>query len=103
MQLLPETAAKLGVQNIFDPKENIEAGTKYLGDLLTRYHNDLALALAAYNAGPEKVQRYGRVPPYQETVSYVRRVQSSYAKKKTEAATGPAAMISTETPVSATR
>jgi soluble lytic murein transglycosylase-like protein len=90
MQLLPETAAKLGVQNIFDPKENIEAGTKYLSELLERYHHDLALALAAYNAGPDKVQRYGRVPPYGETVSYVRRVKSSYAKRKTEAATAKA-------------
>jgi soluble lytic murein transglycosylase-like protein len=93
MQLLPETAAKLGVQNIFDPKENIEAGTKYLSELLARYHNDLALALAAYNAGPDKVQKYGRVPPYRETVSYVRRVKSSYAKKKTEAEANPAAAM----------
>jgi hypothetical protein len=103
MQLLPETAAKLGVQNIFDPKENIEAGTKYLSDLLQRYHNDVTLALAAYNAGPEKVQRYGRVPPYQETVSYVRRVKSSYEKKKTEAASGPAAALPAETPASAAK
>jgi soluble lytic murein transglycosylase-like protein len=90
MQLLPETAAKLGVQNIFDPKENIEAGTKYLSALLAQYHNDVALALAAYNAGPDKVERFGRVPPYRETVSYVRRVKSSYAKRKTEAAVPPA-------------
>ena len=93
MQLLPQTAAKLGVQNIFDPKENIEAGTKYLSELLARYHNNLALALAAYNAGPEKVQRFGRVPPYQETVSYVRRVKSSYANKKTDAALGRTATV----------
>ena len=83
MQLLPETAARLGVVNIFDPQENIEAGTRYLHDLLQRYSGDLALALAAYNAGPEKVQQYGRVPPIAETVSYVRRVKQNYEKSKT--------------------
>jgi transglycosylase-like protein with SLT domain len=99
MQLLPETAARFGVHNIFDPKENIEAGTQYLGGLLTRYHNDLALALAAYNAGPEKVQRFGRVPPYQETQSYVRRVKSSYTRRKTEASVGPTTTAKTDIPV----
>ena len=87
MQLLPETAAHYGAQNIFDPKENIDAGTHYLRDLLERYNNDLALALAAYNAGPERVQQFGRVPPYAETVSYVRRVKRSYEKSKSGAAT----------------
>lgn len=82
MQLLPETAARFGVKNIFDPQENIDAGTHYLRDLLQRYNNDLALALAAYNAGPERVQQYGRVPPYGETVSYVRRVKRAYEKSK---------------------
>jgi soluble lytic murein transglycosylase-like protein len=82
MQLLPETAARFGVQNIFDPQENIDAGTHYLRDLLLRYDNDLVLALAAYNAGPEKVLQFGRVPPYPETVSYIRRVKSAYAKSK---------------------
>jgi soluble lytic murein transglycosylase-like protein len=82
MQLLPETAARFGVQNIFDPQENIDAGTHYLRDLLARYDNDLVLALAAYNAGPERVLQFGRVPPYPETVSYIRRVKSAYAKSK---------------------
>lgn len=82
MQLLPETAARLGVQNIFDPQENIDAGTRYLRDLLQKYNNDLVLTLAAYNAGPDKVQQYGRVPPYAETVSYVRRVKRTYEKSK---------------------
>lgn len=83
MQLLPETAAHLGVKNIFDPQENIDAGTHYLQGLLLRYKNDLALTLAAYNAGPERVQIYGRVPPFPETISYVRKVKGSYAKRKT--------------------
>lgn len=85
MQLLPETATRLGVQNIFDPQENIDAGTRYLRDLLKRYNNDLVLALAAYNAGPERVAQYGRVPPYRETVSYVRRVKRNYDKSKSGA------------------
>ena len=82
MQLLPETASRLGVQNIFDPKHNIEAGTHYLRDLLLRYDNNLVLALAAYNAGPQNVQRHGRVPPYRETVNYVRRIRREYARRK---------------------
>jgi soluble lytic murein transglycosylase-like protein len=85
MQLLPETAAQLGVKNIDDPAENIDAGTRYLRDLLQKYNNNLALALAAYNAGPDKVQLYGSVPPFAETISYVRRVKRGYAKSKTKA------------------
>jgi hypothetical protein len=85
MQLLPETAARFGVLNIFDPQENIDAGTRYLRDLLQKYNNDLVLALAAYNAGPESVQLYGRVPPFPETLSYVRRVKRSYEKSKSSA------------------
>jgi hypothetical protein len=82
MQLLPETAARFGVHDIFDPQENIDAGTHYLRDLLQRYNNDLALALAAYNAGPERVQQFGSVPPYPETASYIRRVKRGYEKSK---------------------
>lgn len=85
MQLLPETALRFGVQNIYDPQENIEAGTQYLKELLARYNNNLALTLAAYNAGPERVQLYGgNVPPFRETISYVRRVKRSYEKSKSE-------------------
>lgn len=100
MQLLPGTAKKLGVKNIFDPEENIEAGTHYLSDLLQLYRNDLRLALAAYNAGPQRVSQYGTVPPYHETVSYVNRVSRSFAKRKTsrEGANPPAAIT---TPVPA--
>jgi soluble lytic murein transglycosylase-like protein len=82
MQLLPETAARLGVHNIFDPAENIDAGTHYISDLLLLYKNDLALTLAAYNAGPLRVAKYGRVPPYTETQLYVRKVRTAYAKRK---------------------
>lgn len=87
MQLLPQTALQLGVRNVFDPRENIEGGTRYLKDMLARYHNDLTLALAAYNAGPERVEQYGRrVPPYPETLKYVRAISRSYAQFKSGAA-----------------
>jgi len=82
MQLLPQTAARLGVKNVFDPTENIDAGTHYLSELLRRYNNNLVLTLAAYNAGPQSVQRYGRVPPFRETQTYVQRVGKSYAQRK---------------------
>jgi len=86
MQLLPQTAARFGVKNIFDPEENVNAGTRYLKELLAKYH-DLTLALAAYNAGPERVDQYGRrVPPYLETMKYVQRIAKSYAKIKAETA-----------------
>lgn len=84
MQLLPETAARFGVKNIDDPQENIDGGTQYLRELLERYKYDLVLTLAAYNAGPERVQQYGRVPPFAETISYVRRVKRGYEKSKAE-------------------
>jgi hypothetical protein len=83
MQLLPQTAARFGVKDIFDPEENINAGSHYLRDLLEKYGQNLTLALAAYNAGPERVDQYGhRVPPYLETMKYVQRIAKSYAKLK---------------------
>jgi hypothetical protein len=80
MQLMPETAARFGVTRVFDPQQNIEAGTRYLKELLIRYHNDLALTLAAYNAGPDRVEQYRSVPPYRETRDYVRRVTEKFSK-----------------------
>jgi len=84
MQLLPETAQRLGVKDSFNPRENIEGGTRYLRELLERYHHDVVLALAAYNAGPGRVRQYGQVPPYAETQSYVRRVKRSYEQQKAQ-------------------
>ena len=80
MQLMPQTAAHLGVRNIFDPNENIDGGTHYLRDLLQRYNNDLILALAAYNAGPERV--ITTVPRIRETKNYVARVKRTFDQRK---------------------
>jgi soluble lytic murein transglycosylase-like protein len=81
MQLQPATARRYGVKDIYDPDQNIRAGAHYLSDLLTRFNSNLELALAAYNAGEEAVERYGRhVPPYAETRSYVPNVMRVYQK-----------------------
>jgi soluble lytic murein transglycosylase-like protein len=82
MQLMPGTAAELGVPNAFDPEANVEGGTKYLRELLERYDFDLIKALAAYNAGPQRVEQFGGVPPYYETRAYVARVVRDFNKKK---------------------
>jgi hypothetical protein len=78
MQLLPGTARHYGVTDIFDPQDNINGGVRYLRDLLQRFGKDVRLALAAYNAGPETVERYGGVPPYRETRNYVETILASY-------------------------
>jgi len=82
MQLMPQTASQLGVKNVFDPGANVEGGTKYLRELLERYNFDLIKALAAYNAGPSRVQQYRGVPPYYETRAYVARIIRDYNQKK---------------------
>jgi hypothetical protein len=79
MQLMPGTAARYGVTNIFDPKQNIEGGSRYMKFLLNRFQGDLSLALAGYNAGEGAVDKYGwRIPPYAETQEYVRRISRRY-------------------------
>ena len=82
MQLMPGTASQLGVPNAFDPQANVEGGTKYLRELLERYNFDLVKALAAYNAGPLRVEQYKGVPPYYETRAYVARIVRDFNKKK---------------------
>lgn len=81
MQLMPETASELGVQNSFAPDQNVRGGSAYLDSLLTRYHDNLALALAAYNAGPAAVDKYHGVPPYRETRVYVARVIHEFNRR----------------------
>ena len=82
MQLMPKTAARLGVQNTFDPAANVDGGTRYLRELLEQYHGDAVRALAAYNAGPQRVAQYRGVPPYRETRAYVSRIIRDYNQKK---------------------
>jgi len=79
MQLMPGTAAELGVDP-YDPAQNVDAGTRYLRDLLSKYDGGLRHALAAYNAGPAAVDRYNGVPPYRETVNYVVRIENAFKK-----------------------
>jgi soluble lytic murein transglycosylase-like protein len=82
MQLMPETASRLGVANAFDPESNVGGGSRYLRELLERYNFDLIKALAAYNAGPKRVEQYRGVPPYRETRAYVARIVRDYNRKK---------------------
>jgi len=82
MQLMPQTATQLGVSNAFDPQANVAGGARYLHELLERYNFDLIKALAAYNAGPQRVEQYGGVPPYYETKAYVARIVRDFNKKK---------------------
>jgi soluble lytic murein transglycosylase-like protein len=80
MQLMPATARRLGVTNIFDPKQNIDGGVKYMRMLLDMFGGDVSLALAGYNAGEGAVMKYGnQIPPYSETQEYVRRISARYA------------------------
>ncbi|MDB6085901.1 MAG: lytic transglycosylase catalytic [Gammaproteobacteria bacterium] len=89
MQLQPATARRYGVKNIYDPEQNVRAGAHYLSDLLARFDSNLELALAAYNAGEEAVERYGRrVPPYRETLAYVPSVMRVYQRLMDQAHSG---------------
>jgi soluble lytic murein transglycosylase-like protein len=82
MQLMPQTASRLGVMNPLDPIANVEGGTLYLRQLLDRYNNDLVKALAAYNAGPGRVDQYGGLPPYAETRAYVTEIVRDFNRQK---------------------
>jgi soluble lytic murein transglycosylase-like protein len=89
MQLQPATAKRYGVKNIYDPEQNVRAGAHYLRDLLVRFDSNLELALAAYNAGEEAVERYGRhVPPFRETLAYVPSVMKVYQRLMDQAHAG---------------
>ena len=83
MQLMPETARRYGVTNLYDPAQNIRGGARYLRDLMGKFNNDLSLALAAYNAGEDAIVQYGnRIPPFRETRLYVPKVLDAYRRYK---------------------
>ena len=82
MQLMPQTAHKLGIADAYDSQANVDGGTRYLKQLLELYHYDLVKALAAYNAGPQRVSKYRGVPPYRETQLYIRKIILDYNRKK---------------------
>lgn len=82
MQLMPGTASEMGITNPFDPRSNVEGGTKYLRDLLVKYNFDVNKALAAYNAGPKRVDQYHGIPPYYETQAYISRIIRDFNRQK---------------------
>ncbi len=83
MQLMPKTASDMEVKDPYKPEENIFGGVRYLSDLLVRYNNNMELALAAYNAGPENVEAYNGIPPFPETETFIKRVLDYYGRYKT--------------------
>ncbi len=103
MQLMPQTASELGVRNAFDPEANVQAGTHYLRELLERYNFDLIKALAAYNAGPLRVEQYNGVPPYYETRAYVARIVRDFNKKKLAAQSATSTSAAKKTPQKASQ
>jgi soluble lytic murein transglycosylase-like protein len=84
MQLMPDNVREAGIDDPFDPEQNIAAGTKQLAGLLDQYHGDLDLALAGYNAGPGNVRKYGGVPPFRETQNYIRKVRAAMNESSSE-------------------
>jgi soluble lytic murein transglycosylase-like protein len=95
MQLIPETAIRHGVRNLYDTEDNVAGGAKHLRYLLNRFNGKLRLALAAYNAGERKVDRYGSIPPYKETQLYVEKVMGYYREFKRGAWVVPVALSTT--------
>jgi len=87
MQLMPETAALMGVKDAFDPEENVAGGVRYLKHCLSRFKHNVVLTLAAYNAGPEAMEKYQGVPPYRETKNYVASITRAYTQPYTQAYT----------------
>ena len=103
MQLIPATAQRFGVNDAFDPRQNIDAGVRYLKYLQDRFPNDLTLSLAAYNAGEGAVTRYNSVPPYPETVDYVRKVKQEYTVRQRAARPGRTDLSQTSAQLGATQ